>query len=451
MNKFELFIGRLSVTRKIAVSSAIVIILATISGVFSLVTFKSSRTSDDLITNGYYPLISQLKDYQAMVVNANDLSVNWMYLPNPDDKQSLRDIVSTTYPELKESVSSYIASWPDTSVAVLNARFDVFDGVLPSINELMANLDNDEAYQDDFLLFELIPLLDDDISAPLKVLADSLSADIEALESESQTLIDDKFAAFDRLETLIISMTLLALVIGVGSTFLATRSIVRPIHQLNRTIQELSQGATPELDQSESRDEIGDIVRSVKKLRDSLVSTATFAQEIGSGNLNAQHELLSEDDVLGKALLSMKENLSSVIEETNSIVSMVAEDGRFDSRLNLEGKQGAWMDLCASINKLFESITVPFQEVGQILTGMANGDLTNKYDEEARGEVEKLATSLNHALSSLNELLADIGQTVVVVGDSSAEMLSSGEEMITNVSEIAGAIGEMSNGAQNQV
>lgn len=451
MNKFELLIGRLSVTKKIAISSTIVILLATVSGVYSLTTFQSSRKTDDFITNSYYPLISDLRDFRAMVSDANDLSVNWMYLPNPDDKEALREIVDTSYPAIKESVSVYISSWPDTSLNVISFKFDAFDAVLPSINKLTTSLNSDASYEDDFLLFELIPLLDDDISAPLRAIEESLGEDITSLELESQALIDQKFTSFDQLETIIIIMTLLAIIVGIGSTFLAVRSIVKPIHQVNNVIQEMSRGATPELNIKEAGDEIGEMTKSVKKLLESLVSTATFAREIGNGNLNANHQLLSEDDVLGKALLNMKDNLSSVIVETNSVVSMVAEDGRFDSRLEVEGKSGAWMDLSVSINNLFESITVPFQEVGKILTSMANGDLTDQYKAKASGEVEKLASSLNHALNSLNELLNDIGNTVSVGSTSSVEMLSSGEEMITNVTEIASAIGEMSSGAQNQV
>ena len=144
----------------------------------------------------------------------------------------------------------------------------------------------------------------------MKGVVESLNGDIENLEATSKRLIERKLSSFDRLETLIITMTILALLLGIGSTILTTRSIVTPIHQLNRIIQDLGRGSIPELNINETSDEIGDIVQSVKKLRASLISTSTFAQEIGEGNLDAKHELLSEDDVLGKALLNMKENLS---------------------------------------------------------------------------------------------------------------------------------------------
>lgn len=449
--RIQAFVSGLSVARKIAISSTLVIILATISGVFSLTTFQSSRNVDELITNKYYPLISQLKAFRVFAENTNGLASKWLYTPNNDDKAALREALSTSYPDFKRNIDELITDWPDSTGTVVSRSLAAFDTVTLNVQELMNKLINNESYKDDFLLLDSKILLEDKISAPIDTMITRLDQEIGNLERTSDGLITTKYASYDRLEIIIISMTLMALIIGVAATFFATRSIVKPIHALNNTIQQLSKGSIPQFELQASRDEIGDIVTSVKKLRNSLISTANFAQEIGNGNLNATHELLSRDDVLGQALLSMKQNLTAMILETNQIVSMVATDGRFDSRLDLEGKKGAWIELSTSINQLFESITVPFQEVGKILTDMAEGDLTNHYEEEARGEVEKLTNSLNFALNRLNDLLREIGQTAEIIEHTSAEMLSSGEEMSANVVEISTAISEMSTGAQSQV
>ena len=451
MRKLLSLLSSVSIARKIALSSLIVIILATVSAVISLVAFRSSRTVDNLITTKYYPLTDALKDFNDMVNKTDELSVNWMYLPNPDDKKSLNQILDTGYPTLKTRVNDLIASWPDTTVNEVVLSFNAFEEILPKINELKRSLNNDAAYEDDFLLFELIPLLDDEITAPLQIIETSLVQDIAKLESESKRLIEQKFASFDRLELVIILMGILAISLGIGATILITKSIVRPIYALNKTIQELSKGQFPEVDLKERGDEIGFMTKSVNKLKEGLISTASFAGEIGNGNLDAEHVLLSEDDILGKSLLSMKENLKSVIQETNSIVSTVAEEGKFNSRLSVDDKMGAWMELATSINNLFESVTVPFKTLESILANMADGDLTHRYNVEAKGEVLKLASSMNFALDNLNDLLGNISNTVSIIDESSSEMLASGEEMSTNTGEIASAIAQMSSGAQNQV
>jgi nitrogen fixation/metabolism regulation signal transduction histidine kinase len=41
----------------------------------------------------------------------------------------------------------------------------------------------------------------------------------------------------------------------------------------------------------------------------------SFAREIGSGNLNIELPLLSDDDLLGKSLMEMRDNLRKALEE----------------------------------------------------------------------------------------------------------------------------------------
>ncbi len=451
MRKVLSFFSSFSVARKIALSNLLVIILATISATASLVGFRSSRKVDNLITTRYYPLTTNLKDFRDMVSSTNDLAVNWMYLPNPDDKKALIDILEVDYPELKNEVISLIENWPDTSTNEVLSNFEAYDRIIPAINQLKNALNTDAAYEDDFLLFELIPLLDDEITEPLSSIEKELISNISKVEAESQNLIKEKFNSFDRVERLILLMGILAIGLGIGTTILTTRSIVKPIHKLNNIIQALSKGQFPDVELRETGDEIGYMTRSVNKLKAGLISTASFAEEIGKGNLNVEHQLLSEDDVLGKSLLSMKDNLKSAIDETNEIVTTVAEEGKFNSRLSLENKEGAWMELASSINMLFESVTIPFKTIESILANMADGDLTKRYDLEAKGEVLKLANSMNFALNNLNDLLGNIAKTVLVIDESSSEMLTSGEEMSTNTGEIASAIAQMSSGAQNQV
>ncbi|MDW3191119.1 MAG: methyl-accepting chemotaxis protein [Cytophagales bacterium] len=442
---------RLTVARKIALTCGIVMLISAFSGVSSLLTFRASRKVDETITNHYYPLISQLKEFSALINQTDDLTVNWMYLPNPDDKSALIEIIKEIYPASKNDVFEQLKNWPDSNLYEISDHFNSYDEVLPFVYRITGTLVKEEHYNDDLLLFELIPVLDNEILLPLKRINEELQKEITVLEQDADHQLAAKFSSFDRLERVIIIMTILAFLLGGGCTFLITRSMVDRIQQLNLTVQQLSKGVIPEDILHQSSDEIGEITESVQKLKSGLISTSLFAQEIGKGNLSAEHVLLSDGDVLGKSLLAMQSNLNKTIHETNDIVSVVAEEGKLGSRIALDNKSGAWAELSLSINNLFESITLPFKTLESILTAMADGDLTGTYEIEAKGEVLKLSSSLNDALGSLNQLLQEIDRSIQTVEDNSTEMLISGEEMSTNTSEIATAIAQMSTGAQNQV
>lgn len=200
-----------------------------------------------------------------------------------------------------------------------------------------------------------------------------------------------------------------------------------------------------------SKDELGEIAQSVNILLGELRKKAEFSREIGEGNLNADFEISGENDVLGASLIMMRNNLRAVIDETNEVVQHAEGEGDLSSRINPDNKSGAWRDLSKSINNLLESVSKPVTVLNEMANKMAEGDLTVRYTEDAKGDILNLKDNLNKALHNLDELLDGIVKNANIIGDSSMEMLSASEEMNTNTGEIASAIAEMSSGAQTQV
>ncbi|SMD32925.1 methyl-accepting chemotaxis sensory transducer with Pas/Pac sensor [Reichenbachiella faecimaris] len=225
------------------------------------------------------------------------------------------------------------------------------------------------------------------------------------------------------------------------------------IKATNQAMKELSHG---NLDRSlylqiETGDEIGEMQGSLNQLLTQLSNKADFSQEIGEGNLDAPFEPSSEHDVLGLSLMKMRDNLQTVIHETNEVIRDAAQDGNFNTRVVEEGKSGAWQELSASINNLLGSFVAPLIVLNRIIRAMADGDLTQRYTDDAKGEIKEMADNFNLALDNVDGLLHQISKSSGIVDEASSEMTVTTEEMRTNTSEIASAIAEMSNGAQNQV
>ncbi len=93
--------------------------------------------------------------------------------------------------------------------------------------------------------------------------------------------------------------------------------ISRRITKAEETLTYLSKGIIKEDLKLEVRtnDELGRMSDTINKLIDSLLDTVKFAQEIGKGNLDAYYKLKSDEDILGKALIEMKNNLKRVRKE----------------------------------------------------------------------------------------------------------------------------------------
>lgn len=442
---------RFSISKKLALSSLIVISLAAFSGIYSFVTLRASRDIDNKLSKGYYPLASQLKDFEDLVNQTNSLTVNWVYLPNPEDKASLNNILKTGYPLLKEEILESLKIWDDTSRISIVESLSKYEAILPSVDQVKISLNNEESYQDDFLLFELIPLLDDEITSPLKELNSQISDQISVLENEIQQAIEDKFVSFDGVELVIIITTLMAVIFGAGATYLSTKSIVGPVSQVHELAKSLSKGELKNIKIKETNDEIGDMVSSILLLQKALEDTSKFADAIRQGDLNVEYKLLSDNDVLGLSLVEMRDNLKLVIDETNSVILSVAEDGDLSQSLSVEDKEGAWLEISDSINRLLQTLSRPLHPMNQILDAVAGGDLSVRFKEELKGDFKILTDNLNFALDNLSSFLSDIRLNANIIEESTSEMLASGSEMSNSTGEIASAIAQMSNGAQSQV
>jgi methyl-accepting chemotaxis protein len=111
------------------------------------------------------------------------------------------------------------------------------------------------------------------------------------------------------LDTLLIG--LLGIIILGFVLYLIARNMSRPLIHISDMLEELSKGIlhSDNTISIKTKDEIGTIALAMNDLKLNLSQTAEFAEEIGKGNLNVEFKKLSEEDVLGNALLNMRESL----------------------------------------------------------------------------------------------------------------------------------------------
>lgn len=109
----------------------------------------------------------------------------------------------------------------------------------------------------------------------------------------------------------IIGMIILTIII-----FAISADISKPLRESTVALRELEKGnLNLKYNVIENRsDEPAEMSKSIQKLIISLKNTADFATKIGKGELNADYKKISEDDILGNALLEMRNNLQKAEE-----------------------------------------------------------------------------------------------------------------------------------------
>ncbi|RLD45499.1 MAG: hypothetical protein DRI86_05500 [Bacteroidetes bacterium] len=99
--------------------------------------------------------------------------------------------------------------------------------------------------------------------------------------------------------------------------FFISKNITNPLSKITNSLELLSKGKINSVKELNIKrnDEIGDIANSSNTLINNLTNTAHFAREIGKGDLDAKFKALSEEDVLGNALIEMRDSLQRAREE----------------------------------------------------------------------------------------------------------------------------------------
>ncbi len=107
--------------------------------------------------------------------------------------------------------------------------------------------------------------------------------------------------------------------------------LIRPLLSLQQTMQVVAKGVLPRQIPQHSKDEIGEMANAVENLVESLKRHADFAGQIGAGHDETDFQPISQEDVLGNALISMRDSIKEAElrdKERNWIVAGLAEIGQ---------------------------------------------------------------------------------------------------------------------------
>ncbi|HYG03573.1 MAG TPA: GAF domain-containing protein [Chryseosolibacter sp.] len=309
---------RLTIGNKILGSFIVLIALFII--VVSVI-FGNGNTIDRVVTSSkdiYRPSKEAINEFVLLVTRSRMLVTNWVYLQtDADSKTGLRQLQDSDYPALKKRTQNLTQDWEDGQRLRMDTVFHLFDSLIQIQREsIMANLQSFENYEDPTIKFmaensiesEVIPITRQLINK-LNVIAKRQN---EITEQSDQAVIN----AINTLKTLTLILGGIFLAIAVISAVYLVISITKPVNFLKNIVEKLGKGELVEDKRTSfNNDEIGDMAVAMDNLVNGLKATTLFAENIGNGNYNTSFQPLSEHDVLGNALINMRNNLSKVAED----------------------------------------------------------------------------------------------------------------------------------------
>ena len=126
---------------------------------------------------------------------------------------------------------------------------------------------------------------------------------------------DQLFKVLSKSRNLLVVLVVLFSAVSLFSLHLILKPIGKNLTSIRNSLRLLSEGELTERLERSSKDELGQIINSFNKLVEGMRETAEFASEIGKGNLDKDVHPRSERDVLGLAMLSMRDELTFAARE----------------------------------------------------------------------------------------------------------------------------------------
>ncbi|OJX46493.1 methyl-accepting chemotaxis protein [Devosia sp. 66-22] len=265
------------------------------------------------------------------------------------------------------------------------------------------------------------------------VIAAAAPADITATKSWAVMAVMDRdeiFAPVARLyqSMLLVGGTLLALVGLAGLLF--SRGLTRPITALTAGMKKLAQGDLDvENRYAGRRDEIGEMADAVEVFRANARQVEAMSEDERAASERHREE---------RALMmrNLQRSFGQVVD--------AAVRGDFSRRVTADFPDAELNSLADSVNNLVETVDRGLTETGDVLSALANSDLSLRVVGEYEGAFGRLRDDTNNVCDTLSETIQGLRHTSRTLKTATGEMLSGANDLNDRTSKQGQTIEETS-------
>ncbi|QMU77328.1 HAMP domain-containing protein [Streptacidiphilus sp. PB12-B1b] len=191
--------------------------------------------------------------------------------------------------------------------------------------------------------------------------------------------------------------------------------------------------------QADVRDVSGtwrDLTESVNVMADNLTaqvrSIAEVTTAVAKGDLSQKIRVDARGEILElkETINTMVDQLGAFADEVTRVAREVGTEGNLGGQATVRGVSGTWKDLTDNVNVMASNLTGQVRSIAQVATAVAKGDLSQKINVEAKGEVAALAGVINTMVDTLSAFADEVTRVAREVG---TEGTLGGQARVPNV------------------
>ena len=285
----------------------------------------------------------------------------------------------------------------------------------------------------------------------IRVLSDSIDVIFDNLQQSKLGLMlatakagDD--AASSSIRNLVIIVAIALIVAGVAATGI-TRPITASLAKLRQVADGLAVGDIEQRIDVTSKDETGQLAAAMQQMVQAQRELAIVATAISVGDTSRQVVVRSDKDTLGQSFMALRQTVQLLVDETGTLVS-AARGGNLAKRSDAQQFSGSYRDLVQGINHLLDAVVTPINEASDVMSRVADRDLTARVTGHYLGDFDRIKQSINVAAETLDDALSQVYGASEQVSAAGTQIASGSQALAQGSSEQAASLEEVSSSLQ---
>lgn len=402
----------LKLGKKIITGYIIISILTLITGYIGIKNVQQLKKLDsELYTNNTKPIaeIGRVSvDFQKTRVNTRDMLSTTeasVIQQKIDQIEVLGNEIDETLVQFEKSIIAQEIRAENDSLIV---NLSDYDGIKTQFTSLVLSGQIDEART---------LLAAPNSQQVLAAIEENIDNLYDMKVSDAAKKQDQNESIANKAITLIITTLIASVLLSVLLGIVLSRMISRPIVNFSHELDKLSKGNMDIDISSDTKDEIGDLSKSLNDTVEYIRGKAYVADRIAEGDLDVEVYVMSEQDVLSKSILKLVATVKLIISE---MTHMAHEHnaGDIDVFIDEDKFEGAYRGVATGINDMIkEHIRAKKETVGcisEFAKGNFDAELEKFPGKKAfiNEAVENMRTNLKEVNNEINSLVkaADEGR-----------------------------------------
>lgn len=401
--------NNLKIKNKLVLCFVIVAIFTAVVGTFGIITMNGANERTNLIYNNNY-LPSQ--DLSSIRQNFQLIRSNYLMMLYEEDMAKYKERLEQINGWVAE-IDAYLKTY-ETSILEQGER-DLY----AALQDTMA------PYRD--IREKALKLLGEGKYLEAKAITPEFTQKREAVEKSVENLIsynidianknNENGKAVSKTQSItMIGIMVIGVLLAIALGFIVANIISKPIGKLKDAATALSVGDVEVVVDINSKDEIGMLADSFKKMIENIQEQATVVESIADGDLTMEITAKSEKDILGIKLHEMIDKNNEILSNISFAAVQVATGSNQVSESSMSLSQGATEQASA-----IEELSASIEEVSsQTKQNAANANEASNLALGAKEEAEdgnvKMQNMLN-SMAEINDSSSSISKIIKVIDE----------------------------------